>query len=77
MKTTGQPQRHARHVRGGNIQTNLPKAYRRSQAAHKDFETNVNETIALANTLMRIGAAVTAFLFMAFLVVVLVTVATL
>ena len=77
MKATGQPQRHARTVRGGNIQTNIPKAHRRSQAARRAFEDNINETVELANTLMRIAVCVGAFLLCAALVILLVVVGTL
>ena len=77
MKTTGSPERRATLVRGGTVQNNVPKAHRRSQAAHRAFEENISETIELTNLLMRIGAAIGAFLFCAAIVILLVVVGTL
>lgn len=77
LKTTGNPQRSAKLVRGGIIQTNIPKAYRHSQEAHRAFEDHINKTVELANTLTRIAACVGAFLLCAAIVLLLVVVGTL
>jgi len=77
MKTTGNPTRHARHVHGGVIQNNPPKRERRAQATQAEFAENVNRAIETANVLMRVGAYIGAFLFAAFIVVLLAIVATL
>lgn len=77
MKTTGNPTRHARHVRGGVIQNKPPKRERRAQATQAEFAENVNRTIETANLLLRVGAYIGAFLFVAVVVILLAIVATL
>lgn len=77
MKTTGNPTRQARLVRGGVIQQNAPKHSKRALERQAQAEAEMNKALELARALVPAAIYITAFLFAAFVVVLFVIVATL